>query len=177
METGISELGYIYVTANHREGQDIIEILTQFIIDHAPPLPELAYSFVYCLQQPGPPAYPPYLNQALRIIGERNPDDLGQSVNLSGLNFAYATLDGNFENVNFDDDLLCRAISYGSDFEGASFAGADLRFFDVMNSDGLSAQQLQSAYSLYKAQIPQAIASNGTIEYLLRTDPQLTVGN
>jgi uncharacterized protein YjbI with pentapeptide repeats len=64
-------------------------------------------------------------------------------------------LDGlNFQNVNFDNDLMCRVISYGSDFQDASFVGADLRFVIIQHSEGLTVDQLEKVYSLYKAELP-----------------------
>jgi hypothetical protein len=173
---GVRDLGFIYDTAAPALRSRVITVLVQYISVAAPPMPSQADSFGYCLANP-PPNYPAGVSAALRILGNRNPADVGQVVNLSGINLAYATLDGlDFQNVNFDNDLLCRVISFRSDFQGASFDGADLRFSIIKYPTGLTAEQLQAVYSLYKANLPAGITANKSIAGLIRKDPALAPG-
>lgn len=105
----------------------------------------------------------------MRIIGSRSGGNADRAVNLSDVNLGYAVLDGlNFAHVNFDNDLLCRAISYGSSFQEASFQGTDLRFAIIMNAHGLTAAQFRASYSLCKAQLPRTFALSKRIEHLTR---------
>lgn len=176
VDNGVADLGIVYYMASPVLQRKIISILVQYIAAYAPPMPIAASSFGYCLMNP-PPNYPSGPADALKIIGSRGIGGISQKINLSNINLAYATLDGlNLQNVNFDNDLLCRVISYGSNFEGASFEGADLRFMIIKDAKGLTAGQLRTAYSLYKAELPGALAADKLIEDLIRKDPALAPG-
>jgi hypothetical protein len=154
---GLSTLYVIYVTANRPLRLKVIEVLVNYISVAAPAMPTAANLPDYCLASP-PLSYPSGVSLALKIIGNRNPDDIDQQINLTDINLAYATLDdSDFQNVNFSNDLMCRMISYHSSFQGASFDGADLRFARIEQTKGLTARQLDMADSLYKAELPASL--------------------
>jgi hypothetical protein len=165
-DQGVNDFNILYPTASPVTQWRIISTLVGFVQDYAPAMPNSANVYAYCLTEP-PLSYPADLTTALKIIGSRSDANSGRSVNLSGLNLAYAVLDGlNFANVNFDSDLLCRTIFYDSRFQSASFEGADLRFAIIMHAQGLTVGQLRASYSLCKAKLPRTVAARKPIEYL-----------
>jgi hypothetical protein len=171
---GINDLGFIAETADPALRSTIISALIGYIRTAAPPMPTRRQSFSYCLASP-PRHYPPTISNALLVIASIVvPGDTRQIIELNDLNFAYATFnDLNFRNMDFDDDLLCRVTFYGSDFAGASFRGACLRFVIISDPSHLTSVQLQSAYSLYKAELPPALAASPRIRSMIQEDPAL----
>lgn len=166
-DQGMMDLGIVYIMANQAMRYRILTILALYVSQHAPPMPSADNTFAYCLMR-SPPRLPLALYEALRIIGNRNPNDVGRRIDLSDVNLAYSVLDGlNLTNVNFDNDLLCRTIFFGSTFKGTSFVGADLRFSIIKEASGLQVGQLRVAYSLYKAQLPKTVAANDDIADLV----------
>jgi hypothetical protein len=90
---GVYDLGMVYYSAaaNVPLQQEIISILVLYVSANAPPMPSAQSSSHYCLAPPQ--NYPADLNDALKVIGNRNPYLISQRINLSHINLAYATLD------------------------------------------------------------------------------------
>jgi hypothetical protein len=173
---GVRDLGFMYFSVGPALRHRIIRTLADYVTTSGPPMPSVASSYGYCLTNP-PPSYPARFADALKIIGERPASDIGQEVDLSNANLAYAVLDGgNFQNINFDNALMCRIISFGSSFQGATFSQADLRFAIIDQARNLTAEQLRSVYSLYKAELPRSVYVQKWIKNLTRRDPALGPG-
>jgi hypothetical protein len=130
-------------------------------------------SFDYCLKPPRT-KYPPDLDFALQILGKRLAVDYPYVIDLSGVNLGYATMINlDFENARFDNATLCRTLMFGTNFTGASFNNADLRFSPMIGAVGLTEDQLTRAYTLFKVSLPKYLDSSRILTHLKSVDPEL----
>lgn len=148
----------------------ILQHVAAFVRDHAPAVPA-GGTYAYCLQEP-PLTYPSEIALAMEAIGARQPDDTDLAIDLTGVNLAFANLQNlDLRNVQFDGALICRGWLGGSNFEGATFRQADLRFSYLDTSVGLSETQLIATESLAGTHLTQALADHPSLQQLLSLDP------
>jgi hypothetical protein len=155
------------------ERQAVLERLAAFVRDRAPRSPGRR-SYHYCRQMP-PASYPSEVELAIAAIGGRLEADVTFPINLGGINAAYAKIPYlDLRNVHFDGALLCRAILVNTKLGGATFRGANLRFANMVDAEGLAVGQLTAAASLQNVQLPSYMVPTRTLARMLITDPELS---
>jgi hypothetical protein len=151
----------------------VLQRLASFVRDRAPSLPS-ADTYGYCLK-PKDTQYPTDAGLALEALGARLGQDANFPIDLSRVNLAYSNLQRlDLRNINFDGALLCRTFLNRSRFDGATFGVAIVRFSFMNDATGLTVSQLGAAYTLYKTELPSALASSAVLAPRVRTDPDFS---
>jgi hypothetical protein len=164
---GAFDLNVVFSLGGPAVQRQIVDILALYIVSHSRRTP-IENTYRYCVNSSG---YPPYLSEALRIIGERGPGLISHPINLSGISIASANLDNlHLQNVSFNHDLLCGTTWYGANVQGASFQQADLRFTAFGDAMGLTVGQLRTADVLCEITLPEDLAVSKTIQNIIRSD-------
>ncbi|MFL6163616.1 MAG: pentapeptide repeat-containing protein [Jatrophihabitantaceae bacterium] len=147
----------------------ILRRLAAFVQDRGPV--SNTDTLTYCTKK-HPLHYPTDVELALQAIGGRLSQDISQTIDLSGANLAYASIQRmDFRNVRFDDAVICRAYLNGSRFDGATFRGTILRFSVMQDASGISGDQLLNAYSLCGLVLPIQLSNSPPLLKKIALEP------
>jgi hypothetical protein len=127
----------------------------------------------YCFEEPAL-HYPADVDLALKTLGHRLDKDIGAvPIDLTGANLAYASIRGlDYAGVQFDNALMCRMFLSTSNFKGATFVGANLRYSYLLDATGISVMQLSAASSLCKIHLTHQLSASAEWLNLLATDAE-----